>query len=289
VENKGVEIGITTDNLKSKEVSWKTTLVFAANSNKVLSLGGSQTIVPAFSNTVLQVQVPLILQVGQPLGTFYGYRTNGIVQTGDKLSSIPKPSWISAPVQPGDRKYVDQNGDGVINGADKVILGNSQPKFTGGFTNTFTYKGFDLLVFLQGSYGGKIFNALKQQLEITTYATNSPAYIANRWTPTNPSNDIPRATVAPTAVVTDRYIEDASYLRIKTLSLGYTLPNSIASTLHTKKLRIYVAAQNLVTWTKYSGYDPEVNSYEQSNLNTGVDFGAYPTAKTYLVGLNVGF
>jgi TonB-linked SusC/RagA family outer membrane protein len=290
VQNKGIEVGITTDNLgKNSALSWRTSLTYATNANKILSLGANQSIVPTFTNSVLQIQVPLILQVGQPIGTFYGYKTDGIVQTGDNLAAVPKPSWITAAPQPGDQKYVDQNKDGVINGSDKVILGNIQPKFTGGITNTFAYKSFDLLIFFQGSYGGKIFNALRQQLEITTIATNSPEDVANAWTTSNPSNTVPRATLSPTAVVSDRWIEDASYLRIKTLSLGYTLPSSIAAKILAKSLRVYVSAQNPVTWTKYKGFDPEASSFEQSNLNAGVDYGAYPSAKTYVVGLNVTF
>jgi TonB-linked SusC/RagA family outer membrane protein len=291
IQNQGIELGLNTDNLRGKALSWKTILVLATNQNKVLSLGGSKSFIPAFTNSILQVQAPLILQVGQPVGTFYGYKTNGIVQTTDNTATLPKVTWVgggATPV-PGDRKYIDQNHDGKIDANDKVILGSSQPKFTGGFTNTFNYKGFDLLVFFQGSYGGKLFNALKQQLDITTISTNADGDIADRWTPTNPSNTIPRASTSPTAVVSDRYIEDASYLRLKTLSLGYTLPFSVAKRILAKSLRVYVSAQNLVTWTKYTGYDPEANSFEQSTLYTGVDFGAYPSAKTYLVGLNVTF
>ncbi|SDX19315.1 TonB-linked outer membrane protein, SusC/RagA family [Hydrobacter penzbergensis] len=290
VTNRGIELTVSAEVLHSSKdgFNWRTNVTWAANRNEVTSLGANTNyFLPVLPSGTLQVLYPIIVQVGQPLGSFYGYRTDGIVQSKDNIASVPKPSWITGVYQPGDRKYVDVNHDGIINTNDRVILGSAQPKFTYGFSNTFTYKGFDLFVLLQGSYGNKIYNALQQQLEITTLSTNVSAEELNRWTVNNPSNTIPRATNAPVAVVTDRLIQDGSYARIKTLTLGYTFPIKLSQNAEPKSLRIFFSGQNLITWTQYNGYDPEVNTFEQNNLYQGVDYGAYPSAKSYSFGIGI--
>ena len=245
---------------------------------------------PAIPSTTLRLLEPVVVQVGQPLGAFWGYKTDGIVQSGDDLSQAPKPSWITGNVQPGDRKYVNvKSDDNVINADDKVILGSSQPKFTYGFVHTFGYRGFDLSAILQGGYGNKVYNALKQQLEITTLFSNTLSTALDRWTPDHPSNDVPRATSSPSTVVSDRYIEDGSYLRLKNLTLGYSLPVKTSAKSALSRARLFLTAQNLLTLTPYSGYDPEVSSYEQNNLLQGIDYGAYPSSKTFLIGVELSF
>ncbi|MGZ3926030.1 MAG: SusC/RagA family TonB-linked outer membrane protein [Mucilaginibacter sp.] len=287
VENKGVEIGINTENINGDGFTWKSSIVYSLNRNKVLSLGNSETsFFPNVPNFTLGLLQPVNIKVGLPLGTFWGYETAGIFQNAADIANSATLD-TKANTKPGDRKYVDVNGDGKITAADKVALGNPQPKFIGSFTNTFAYKHFDLLVFLQGSYGSKIYNALQQQLEITNLTTNAWADVANRWTPANPSNSIPRASNSPVAQMSDRYIQDASYLRLKNLVLGYNFSNTLLNKIYVKQVRVYVAAQNLVTWTKYKGYDPEVNSFEQNNTAQGIDYGAYPNYRTFLLGLNV--
>jgi TonB-linked SusC/RagA family outer membrane protein len=289
VENKGIEIGINTENINSGGFVWKTALVYSENRNKVLSLANGETsFFPTIPGTTLGVLQPEIIKVGLPLGTFWGYQTAGIFQNAAQIAQYPTLN-SKANTQPGDVRYVDVNKDGVITTADKTNLGSVQPKFTGSLTNTFTYKGFDLVVFLQGSYGGKIYNALRQQLEITNLSQNAWGDIANRWTTTNPSNTIPRASNNPVAQMSSQFVEDASYLRLKNIVLGYTFTNSVLTKIHAKQVRLYVSAQNLVTWTKYTGYDPEVSSFEQNNTAQGIDYGAYPNYKTYLLGLNVTF
>jgi TonB-linked SusC/RagA family outer membrane protein len=293
VSNKGVELQISADVIrgKAKAFNWRTSLVFARNVNRVLSLGNSvDRFYPAVPSTTLRLLEPAVVQEGQPLGTFRGYKTDGIVQSGDDLSLVAKPSWINGSVQPGDRKYLNvKNDDRVINADDKVLLGSSQPKFSFGFTSTFSYRGFDLLAIIQGSYGNKIYNALKQQLEITTLYSNTLASALDRWTPDHPSKDVPRATSSPSAVVSDRYIEDGSYVRLKNLTLGYTLPAKIPAAAKIAKARIFLTGQSLFTLTGYSGYDPEVSSYEQNNLLQGIDYGAYPSSKTFLAGVELSF
>ena len=289
VENKGFEVGLTTENVKTENFAWNSNIVFSLNRNKVTEIGnGVNEFFPVVPNGSLLQQQPVIVKVGLPLGTFWGYRTNGIFQTQEEVNTQPKINSL-ANTKVGDRKYVDTNGDGVITALDKGNLGTSQPKFVGSFSNTVSYGDFDLNFSFQGSYGAKIFNALNQQLEISTLGTNAAATLNDRWTPTNPSNEIPRATSSPLGIVSERYVEDASFLRLKLITLGYTLPKSVSKKLGTKSVKVYVSAENLITWTKYTGYDPEVSSYEQNNLYPGIDFGSYPNSKTFISGLNVTF
>lgn len=289
VENKGFEVGVTTENIKTENFAWNSNIVFSLNRNKVTEIGnGVDQFFPVVPNGSLLQQQPVTVKVGLPLGTFWGYRTNGIFQTQEEVNTQPKINSL-ANTKVGDRKYVDTNGDGVITAIDKGNLGTSQPKFVGSFSNTVSYNDFDLNFSFQGAYGGKIFNALNQQLEISTLGTNAAATLNDRWTPTNPSNEIPRASSSPLGIVSERYVEDASFLRLKLITLGYTLPKSVSKKLGTKSVKIYVSAENLITWTKYTGYDPEVSSYEQNNLYPGIDFGSYPNSKTFISGLNVTF
>ncbi|WP_348814029.1 SusC/RagA family TonB-linked outer membrane protein [Flavobacterium maritimum] len=289
VENKGIEIGLITENLKTENFSWNSNLVFSANKNKVIEIGnGVNQFFPVVPNGSLLQQQPVTVKVGAPLGTFWGYKTNGIFQTQEEINTQPKINSL-ANTKVGDRKYVDTNGDGIISAADKGNLGSSQPKFVGSLGNTLSYNDFDLQFSFQGAYGGKVFNALNQQLEISTLGTNASAALEDRWTTTNPSNEIPRASSSPLGIVSERYVEDASFLRLKLVTLGYTFPKSLSSKIGTKSIKLYVSAENLITWTKYTGYDPEVSSYEQNNLYPGIDFGAYPNSKTFITGLNVTF
>lgn len=278
VQNKGFELSVSSDNIRGT-FKWSTNLVFSLNRNKVLSLGNGVDYI---------ITNPLIVKVGEPLGSFYGYKTNGIFQLTDDISKLPTID--PANTKPGDRRYADINGDGIITQADdRIIIGNAQPKFTGGVTNNFGYKGFDLSIFLQGSYGNDLFNQNKQQLELLTGQQNVSITALERWTPNNPGNTMPRAKIDPAPVNNDRFVEDASFLRVKNLTLGYNFPKSITSKLKAKQLRFYVAAQNLVTWTKYTGYDPEVSTNGQSTLLMGIDYATYPNYKSYLVGLNLTF
>ncbi|QKJ62678.1 TonB-dependent receptor [Flavobacterium sp. M31R6] len=289
VENKGIEIGLITENIKTENFSWNSNFVFSSNKNEVVEIGnGVNQFFPVVPNGSLLQQQPVTVKVGLPLGTFWGYKTNGIFQTQEEINTQPKINSL-ANTKVGDRKYVDTNGDGVITALDKGNLGSSQPKFVGSFSNTLSYNNFDLQFSFQGASGGKVFNALNQQLEISTLGTNAAATLLDRWTPTNPSNEIPRATSSPLGIVSERYVEDASFLRLKLITLGFTFPKSISSKLGTQSIKFYVSAENLVTWTKYTGYDPEVSSYEQNNLYPGIDFGAYPNSRTFISGVNVTF
>jgi hypothetical protein len=253
-----------------------------------LSLNGQNSffaqIPDAYSDLLFKLS-PVIVKVGEPLGTIWGYKSAGIIQTGDDISKLP----VFGTQVPGDRKYQDLNNSGTIDATDKTNLGSVQPKFLYSFSNTFNYKNFDLFVFFQGSYGNKVYNLLQEELELTNLGQNASTTLLNRWTTTNPSNTIPRASYSPVAQVLDRYMQDASYLRLKNISFGYTFDPSIAHKILAKQIRVYVSAQNLLTFTHYTGYDPEVNTFGQNNLLQGIDFGAYPSVKTFLAGLNISF
>jgi len=287
IENKGIELSLTTDNIKVKDFDWKTTLIYGTNANKILSLGPSQSFQPVAATGQVS---PEILKVGLPIGTFWGYSTAGLLTTSDVYGAHPAPTLLGVSQQTGDRKYVDINGDGKIDANDKHNLGNAQAKFTASMSNTFTYKGFDLSIFFQGSFGNKIFNLEEQQLEKTTTTTNVSAVLLNRFdSVSNPNGKFPKATNAPVMQVQDTYIEDGSYIRLKNITLGYTFPLRIASKIRAKQIRLYISAQNLLTITHYTGLDPEANYYDQNNLLPGIDAGVYPHYRTFLGGLNVTF
>jgi TonB-linked SusC/RagA family outer membrane protein len=285
VSNKGLELSIRTDNIRRRTFSWTSNLVFATNRNKILSLGqGTSSYFPLAPTGQVS---PVIVAVGLPVGAFWGYNTQGLLSAADLAKGVPTLAGV--PQKQGDTKYVDYNGDGKITTADKHYLGSAQPKYTYGFSNTFTYKRFDLSFLLQGSYGSKIFNLLQQTLERPTLSLNASATLLNRWSASNPNGTVARATDSPVPQVTDRYIENGSYVKLKNLSLGYSFAGGAASTIHAKQLRLYVSVQNLFTITRYSGYDPEANFYDGDNTKAGVDYGIYPPTRTFLAGLSVTF
>lgn len=285
VQNKGIELSLNTENIKTTGFSWKTNIVIAANRNKVLNLGSGVS--SYFPLAPTGRQSPVIVKIGEPVGTFWGYKTNGLLTQADLTNKVPLLTGV--PQQVGDTKYVDTNGDGTVTTDDRHSLGSAQPKFTGSVTNTFNYGRFDLSVYFQGSYGNKIFNLLQQTLERPTLSLNASATLLNRWSPSNPNGTVQRATNAPVPQITDRYVENGSYLRLKNVSLGYNFSGDLIKKLHAKQLRIYVSAQNLATITKYTGLDPEVNFYDNDNTKQGIDYGSYPAVRTFLAGLNVTF
>ncbi len=276
VENQGFELALNTQNTRGK-FQWTSNILFSINRNKILSLGdGVQYL----------ISDPNIAQVGQPLGAFFGFQSAGLLQTGQDVEKIPVID--PATTKPGDRLYTDINGDGKITQADdRTIIGYAQPKFLAGLTNNFEYKGFDLSVFFYASYGNQIFNQNRQQLELLSGQQNAASSALERWTLTNPSNTVQRAKEDPAPVTTSRYVEDASYLRLRTLTFGYTFPKGKLKAI--KNLRLYVLANNPLTISKYTGYDPDVSRNEQSTLQQGIDYGSYPIAKSYQFGLNIGF
>jgi TonB-linked SusC/RagA family outer membrane protein len=304
VSNKGIEIGLNANIIQQKNFDWTVSANLAKNINKITGLGGLSQFTPEFSmdngTATLSDVDPLLVKVGEPLGSFYGYVFNGVVQKDEGSSiPIPIPSWYEPgqTVQPGDPKFVNQNdekdidGNDVINDLDKVILGNAQPKFTYGFSSSLAYKRVDLFFAFQGTYGNKLYNGLQHKLEATSVYYNAAGSLRDRWTESNPSNTVPRAVNTPFLTVDSRYVEDASYLRLKNITLGYTLPIKV-NKAPDFKLRLFASVQNLLTITGYKGFDPEASYYggdETNGLYQGIDFGAYPSAKTYSLGVNLSF
>jgi hypothetical protein len=225
------------------------------------------------------------LEPGMPVGVWNLLKYDGVFQNEAQLAAGPRSSNDD---QLGDARFVDKNGDGRINYTDdRMIVGDPNPDFIYGWTNNFSYKGFDFSVYLQGSQGNDIINVQRAETNISGPWGNQRREILNRWTPTNTNTDIPRAqvTVDPLLLQSDWLIEDGSYLRFKTMTLGYTF-NKIK---FISSLRVYLTGQNLITITDYSGFDPEVNSQGNSNLQLGVDYNAYPSSKAVLFGVNVSF
>ena len=224
---------------------------------------------------------------GQPFPYFYGYKTAGIFQNMDEVNAyVNKDGELIMPkAKPGDVRFVDVNGDGKIDSNDRTNIGNGTPKWTFGFNLNAEWKGFDLNLFLQGVTGNKVFDATYRT---DVYSGNFPSWMLGRWTGEGTSNKYPilKNGDATNWQVSDLYICDGSYLRVKNLSLGYTLPKQLTQKLSISRLRFYVMAENLITWTKYWGFDPEISS---GGTSLGVDYGVYPQARTYTIGFNLSF
>ncbi|MBR9776785.1 MAG: TonB-dependent receptor [Cytophagales bacterium] len=289
IQNQGVELMIGADILAQTELKWTSSFNISFNRNKVLELGGESYKDVGGGDGHLKTGSVHRLIVGQPIGLFYGYVSDGIIQNAEELAAGPvgPTNWI------GGRRYLDISGpngvpDGVVNATyDRAIIGDPNPDFFGGFTNTISYKGFELNAFTQFSYGADIFNYNAMELELPSGGQNVYSDLVNRWTPNNPSDVYPKATTNRSAVFSDVFMEDGSYLKIKTLTLGYTFPASEIKAL--SGLKLYITGQNLFTFTNYSGYDPEVSYRGATNLQLGEDFGGYPQSRTFMIGAKINF
>lgn len=352
IENKGVEITLSSVNLSSDNFSWKTNLTFTLNRNKVLSLGPGG--VPITGSGGQFGEATSYTVEGGPVGRFYGYITEGLYQGLDDIIMSARWSNNANDINPGmglwlgdqkfkdldntstgewdivgytgtvvDGKYVPGtavytgNPDDIIHltsvsyidDKDRTFIGNPNPKFIFSLNNTFAYKNFDLTVFVNGVYGNDILNLNKRRLE-TMYSQNlnQSALIKDRAMPVlntrgdennpadytlkNPNSSVPRVrgdSNPGSDRISTRYIEDGSYIRIQNVVLGYTLPNTMTQRIHLGSLRIYANIQNLATFTKYSGYDPEIGNQGQSSLVQGVDNGHYPIARTSMLGVQIDF
>ena len=284
IQNKGFEVTLSTKNIIKNDFKWSSDAVFSYNKNNVESINSDTPIITASGGFNSAIG---LIKAGYPVNVFYGYITDGIFQNQAEVDShaVQMPGSNSATsTAPGDIRFKDLNNDGVINDKDRTVIGNPNPKFTFSFNNTFSYKNFDLTIFLQGSYGNDIFNANRMYTEAMSIIQNQSTAVLGRWTGEGTSNNIPRAIYGDpnqNSRVSDRYIEDGSYLKIKNINLSYTLPKTVFGQ-NFNSVKIFVSAQNLVTWTKYSGFDPEVPV-------NGIDNGTYPITRTVSLGLNIGF
>ncbi len=300
VRNQGVEFSIATTNIKKNGFLWTSSFNISFNKNTVLALNNGQESV--LTNVSFQSGAytdPLyIAKIGQPVAQFYGYVWQGNYQYND-FNKVANSYFLKDNVtnngnnaniiQPGDIKYKDINGDGKVDANDLVQIGNPYPIHIGGLSNNFVYKGFDLNIFFQWSYGNQVFNANRLVMEGTNSSVlNQFATYNNRWTPQNQNNEYFRYGGQGPYVFSSRVVEDASFLRLKTVSLGYNFSNKLLSKIKITALRIYSSGQNLYTWTKYSGLDPEVSTM-QSTLTPGFDYSAYARARTITFGLKVTF
>ncbi|HEU5146501.1 MAG TPA: TonB-dependent receptor [Chryseosolibacter sp.] len=284
VENRGLEIAISSENIAGSAFQWSTDFNIAFNRNKVLALDGRPEFTDGAGSGHLVVFNTVLMKVGEPLGNFYGRQVAGIFQSEEEVAASPQ----AATAKPGDLRYADLNNDGAINDLDRTVIGNGNPDFFGGLNNTFTYKGIELNIFFQGSFGNEILNFGRFDLYNLNGNNNQSADVLQRWTPEHPSNTIPRANIfGGNRILSSFHIEDASYVRLKNISLGYQLPEHIFGPLPIQSVKVYVAAQNWLTFTKYKGYDPEVSRFGSSSINQGMDYGGYPASKTLLVGLNI--
>jgi hypothetical protein len=255
------------------------------NSQQAALYGYSQTFTPG----ILTVSQP-----GAPVGQFYGYKTDGLYRTMSDLTNGPvtplpigaQQTWL------GDIRYKDVDKNDTINSNDQTFIGDPNPKFTYGFTNTFTYKGFDLSIFLTGVYGDKIYNYTRMETEANfDVYENQLTTVMNRYTASNPKGSLPRYNQwnNNNLAISDRFVESGSYLRIQNVSLGYNLPQKLISKVKISSARVYISGQNLHTFTKYSGYDPELGSFNGNALTTNIDYGHYPNPRSFTIGANIEF
>jgi TonB-linked SusC/RagA family outer membrane protein len=294
MRNTGFELSARAQVLRAARrggLEWTTEFNVSHNRNEVTKLYEGQAI---DGNFVARVEE------GEPLGFFRGYVMDGIFQSEDEIcyddtgASCPTGvGFQSEFTVPGDVRFRDLNNDGLINATDQERIGSPWPDYQGGWTNTLSFAGVDLSVFTQFSQGNDTYNGTREYSDaFGTFYDNNSQFARDRWTPDNPSNTTPRATYwddNDNVRSSSRFVEDGSYVRIKNAVLGYTVPERFAGRLGSRSLRVYVQGQNLVTWTDYSGFDPEVNFNGAANITRGVDFYTLPQARTYTIGLNVGF
>lgn len=285
IENKGIEILISTKNLQRDRFQWNTDVVFALNDNKVIDINSDTPLTTGSIGLNYSLQR---IQPGYPINVFYGFVQDGIFQTQQEVAqhAVQLPgSNPATSTAPGDIRFRDLNSDGVINDQDRTFIGNPNPDITFSLNNTVTIGDFDLNIFFQGVYGNDIFNANRLYLENMSVTTNQSRAVLNRWQGPGTSNAMPRAVFGDPNQNTrpsTRYIEDGSYLRLKNINLSYNVPSELFKTPFFSSLKLYVSAQNLWTLTDYSGFDPEVGT-------NGIDNNIYPVTRSFTLGATLGF
>ena len=326
INNKGIELGINTRNIYNRNFTWTSAITMSANRNKVVDIGNGLDIAPigagSWSLSYIKINDVGRIMKDQPIGIMYGYELDGIYQmedfdgwldkTGRLEANDPNIPWQErnwqlkegvadtgglGATRPGTFKFKNLDGseDNKITEDDKTIIGKSQPKMYGGVSNNFTLKNFDLGFFFTYSIGGDVFNSTKFELEGAypgEYYNITKRFWENRWTPDNPTNEYPAYSDAGyynslSAVPNSYYVQDASYLRLQNISFGYTLPLSLTRQIGVRNIKFYYSANNLITFSNYEGFTPEVDS--GNALLTGFDVIGYPRATSHIFGINVTF
>jgi TonB-linked SusC/RagA family outer membrane protein len=284
VENKGLEFGIDTrSNIKGVEIRLGGNIAW--NQSKVLNLGGDKEFFVNGVNTSLPTFIPGgIVRVGQPLGNFFGYVWDGIFQTAAEAAASGQSGALA-----GGMKLRDVDGDGKISTNDRIILGNALPRYTFGQSGSIAYRAFSLNYVLRGAQGQKVANLNRQGMEQPGDATNSLRSTLNYWTPGSGIQNMTGIGIAPFNAMTSRWVEDGSFVRLQNVTFTWNVPQRLASRVNMSSLRLYVSGQNLVTWTKYTWFDPEASSRGTSDLQIGWDDSSYPGVRTFTFGLNVAF
>nr|WP_315167371.1 TonB-dependent receptor [uncultured Flavobacterium sp.] len=285
IQNKGIELIINTKNIQRDKFAWTTDFVFSLNRNKVLDLNRDAPLVTG--GLGLNYNVSRI-QEGYPINVFYGFVQDGLFQNQadvDNHAVQVQGTSSGNSTSPGDVRFKDLNNDGLITDADRTFIGNPNPDFSASLNNTLTYGNFNLSIYLQGVYGNDIFNANRLYTEAMSITTNQSTAVLDRWTASGTSNSMPRAVYGDpnnNNRASSRYIEDGSYIRVKNVTLSYNVPNNLFGKKIFDNAKIYLSGQNLLTFTKYTGFDPEVST-------NGIDNNIYPVTRIVSLGLNVGF
>jgi len=312
--NRGVDLSLNTVNIENPNFTWTSNLIVSVNRNKVKALNEDSQVIYGNLDWYSEFQTATAIMVGQPMGVFYGYKVDRLFT--DEEDILDSPVQVDDPANPGqnlfnqktgvyvgDIKFQDLTKDGVIDDNDQTVIGDPNPDFTFGFSNTLSYKSIDLTIGLTGAVGGDILNftrvrtegmrsiwdnqakAVTNRAQVATDAGGKP-YLANPGTdvPRPATNDFNRNTR-----MSDRWIEDGDYLRIQNITLSYNFPKKLTNKLKLQNMKVYTTLQNLYTWTDYSGFDPEIGAYNQSALMQNVDMGRYPSPRMYTFGVNIGF
>lgn len=268
VENKGIELAVNTILVERDNLTWSASANAAINQNKITDMGKTDNVIQGSDNQQ-------ILRKGEPLGAFFGLKFDGIVQSSEDVTKLPTINGQTP--QPGDLKFVDTDGNGRIDGNDRQILGSIQPKLTGGFSTQVNWKGIDFSASFGFSVGNKVYNALGRRLEQTGDSYNVLTTVKDSWTPENGGNTLPLASrPRPFAHIDSRYVQNAGYLKLRELTIGYNVP---LPKEYNAQLRVFATGSNLLTATRYKGYDPEVAS--------GTDSGVYPASRSVVAGVKL--
>lgn len=294
IGNRGFELGLDARIFEPRAAggfAWRTNVNFATNRNEVLDLGGAG--VPEVLITTDYNLPGQRVIVGKPLGTFYGFRSEGVIRDSASAAAITWRNFSGQPFRAGDMKVLDLDGDGVITLADRTDIGDPTPDFTAGLTNTFSWRRVELTGLLQGSFGGKVLNVNRIRTESSPRVNVARERWLDAWSPTNPDGKYPRIGENPNQVgtnnFTDNLLEDASFIRLRSLTLSYAVPTSLARRVNFAGARVYVTGANLFTITDYSGFDPDVSGQSVGNINRGIDIGAYPLARSVTAGLSLNY